>query len=58
MNLEKIMKKISTEDRLRVKNIRNHPTYQPGFEKEVRTETFWNEPEFRAMLVERRTGRF
>lgn len=58
MKLEKIMQRISIEDRMRVKNIRYHPKYKPGFEKEVRTETFWNEPAYRNMLVERRTGRY
>ena len=55
-SLKSIRDKISTEDKIRTNSIRNHPKYYPGFDKEVRTETFWNEPEFRNMLVERRTG--
>ena len=58
LNLNNIVKRMSEDDLIRIRNAKNPPKYQYGFEKEVRTETFWDEPRFRDMLIERRTGQF
>lgn len=56
INLREIGKRLSEEDKIRVNNIKNHPKYKPGFEREVRSENVWYEPKLRDMFIDRRTG--